>query len=72
MLETVRNREMGASGTWEIVVRNIASDADLEALIHDVYGEACRLGEVVETNAPGVYRVHVQGNGPPPPHPTAG
>ena len=68
-LETVRNREMGASGTWEIVVRNIASDADLEALIDDVYGEACSLGEVVETNTPGIFRVHVQGDGPPPPEP---
>jgi len=68
-LETVRNREMGASGTWEIVVRNIASDADLEALIDDVYGEACSLGEVVETNTPGIFRVHVQGDGPPPPPP---
>jgi len=69
-LETMRNRERGHSGTWEIVVRDIASDADLEALIDDVYGEACWLGEVVETDTPGIFRVHVQGDGPPPPEPT--
>jgi hypothetical protein len=64
-LETVRAREI-TSGTWEIVVRDVESDADLEALIDDVYGEACRLGEVVETDAPGVFRVRVLGDGPPP------
>jgi len=69
-LDTMRNRERGHSGTWEIVVRDIASDADLEALIDDVYGEACWLGEVVETGTPGIFRVHVQGDGPPPPQPT--
>ena len=67
-LERVRTREI-SSGTWEIVVRDIASDADLEAMIDDVYGEACRLGEVVETDTPGVLRVRVQGDGPPPPPP---
>jgi len=69
-LETMRNRERGHSGTWEIVVRDIASDADLEALIDDVYGEACWLGEVVETDTPGIFRVRVEGDGPPPPPPS--
>ncbi len=65
-LETMRNRERGHSGTWEIGGRDIASDADLEALIDDVYGEACWLGEVVETDDEGIFRVRVEDDGPPP------
>jgi len=64
-IETVRNREM-TSGTWEIVARDVESEADLEALIDDVYGEACWLGGTMETDVPGLLRVHVEGDGPPP------
>jgi hypothetical protein len=67
-LEWVRDREI-TSGTWEIVAREVEDEADLEALIDDVYGAACQLGEVIETDTPGIFRVRVLGDGPPPPPP---
>jgi hypothetical protein len=64
-LEWARNRQI-TSGTWEIVVREVRDEPDLEALIDDLYGEACQLGEVRETDTPGVLRVRVLGDGLPP------
>jgi hypothetical protein len=64
-LEWVLNRQI-TSGTWEIVAREVEDEAGLEALIDEVYGEACRLGEVIETETPGIYRVRVLGDGLPP------
>jgi hypothetical protein len=64
-IERARAMEM-TSGTWEIVVWDIENEADLEALIDEVYGEDCQLEGTVETDVPGVLRVRVLGNGPPP------
>lgn len=64
-LERVRAQE-STSAIWEIVVRQVSSEADIEALIDDHYGECFRLGEISESDAPGVFRVQVLGDGLPP------
>lgn len=64
-LETVRTQEM-TSAIWEIGVREVNSEADLEALVDEVYGEACQFEGTSESDTPGVLRVHLQGDGLPP------
>jgi len=64
-LELVRTQE-SIIPVWEIVIREIGSDADLESLIDEVYGEACRLEGTTESDTPGVLCVQMQGDGLPP------
>jgi hypothetical protein len=61
-LERVRDQE-STSALWEIAVREVDGEADLEALIDDYYGECFSLGEVTETDTPGLFRVRVLGDG---------
>ena len=64
-LERVRAQE-STSAIWEIVVGEVTREADLEALIDEVYGEACQVGETHEAEQPGVLGVRVLGDGLPP------
>ena len=64
-LERVRSQE-STSALWEIAVAHTGSEADLETLIDDYYGECFRLGEFTEADANGILRVRVLGDGLPP------
>lgn len=64
-LDRARAQE-STSGSWEIVVREAHGPADLEALVDEVYGEACRVAETRQAEQPGVLRVRVLGDGLPP------
>jgi hypothetical protein len=50
---------------WEIVVWDIASPADLEALVDAVYGECFSIGEETPVEGQEYLRVRVQGDGKP-------
>ncbi|MBN2556455.1 MAG: hypothetical protein JXA97_10995 [Anaerolineales bacterium] len=63
-LERVQNREF-PNIFWEIISRPIASDADLLLLVHDVYGEACGLGELVPVEGEDYLGVRVESDGLP-------
>lgn len=64
-LDRARAQE-GTSNFWEIVVREAHGPADLEALVDEVYGEACQVGETREAEQPDVLWVRVLGDGLPP------
>ncbi len=50
---------------WEIVVRDVASEADLEELVDAVYGECFSVGEMSPVEGHDYQRVQVQGDGKP-------
>ena len=48
---------------WQIVVKDIHDDQDLEAFLKSRYGSSCSLGEKVSSTQEGVYDVKIQGDG---------
>lgn len=63
-LELVENRDY-TSYIWEIAFRGIESDADLELLIDQYYGECFSLGEVLPEEEKDYSKVKVLGDGKP-------
>ncbi len=63
-LQLVANRDY-SSYIWEIVVRRIEGDEDLERLIDDYYGDCFSLGEVTPLEGRPYARVKVLGDGQP-------
>lgn len=63
-VELLANRDY-TSYIWEIILRPIATDADLEALIDEVYGECFSLGEISPVEGKDYSRVQVLGDGKP-------
>jgi hypothetical protein len=61
-LEQMRTSER-TSYFWEVVVWDIASEADLEALVDDVYGACFSVGEISPVEGHEYQRVRVQGDG---------
>jgi len=51
--------------SWEITSRHVESEEDLVAIVHDVYGEACGLGEIVPVEGTDYSRVGVASDGLP-------
>jgi len=50
---------------WEITSRPVDSDEDLLEIVHDVYGEACGLGEIMPVEGSEYSRVSVASDGLP-------
>jgi len=48
---------------WELVVKDIHSDAELDSFIKERYGAGCSAGEQVSSTQDGVYDVKIQGDG---------
>jgi len=63
-LELLQNREF-PNIFWEIVSRPVASEDDLLSLVHDVYGEACGLGEITPVEGQDYSSVAVLSDGLP-------
>ena len=63
-LQLVSNRD-NSSYIWEIVLLPITSDADLETLIDEVYGECFSMGEINAVEGKDYFQVKVMGDGKP-------
>lgn len=63
-LELVQDREF-PNIFWEIIARPVESEDDLLALVHDVYGEACGLGEITPVEGEDYSSVQVLSDGLP-------
>jgi hypothetical protein len=61
-LEMVANREY-SSYIWEIAIRPIESEADLEDLIDAYYGACYSVGEILPLEGKDYYQVKVEGDG---------
>jgi hypothetical protein len=62
-LELLRNPENHYQTKWEIVVREVRDDDELDAFIKSRYGSGCSLGERIVSGQDGVYDVRIQGDG---------
>ena len=51
------------SPQWAIVIKNIASDGELDKFLKERYGEGCSLGEKKATKQDGVFNISIKGDG---------
>ena len=51
------------SPQWTIVIKNIASDGELDKFLKERYGEGCSLGEKKATKQDGVFNISIKGDG---------
>lgn len=57
------DRENYHSPLWQIIVKTISSDPELEQFLKNRYGEGCKLGEKKAFSQEGVFDIQIEGDG---------